>query len=122
MTEEVKAPERLYVQDPAEGSANNWVFKQRSKPSDIEYVPATELARVRRALERIADGDIDCNCTHRDEFCCVKQKHYCPFCIAVVALQSRDERPQQLPASTDERQKQHEDSYWDDPLRGNFKC
>lgn len=49
-------------------------------------VPASALAPLVRALEKIADGDIDCNCTHEDEFCCVAQKHYCPFCIAVVAL------------------------------------
>lgn len=79
---------RIWLRETHE--ENGWKFGYYAdRPQDdsfIEYVPASALAPLARALEKIADGDTECNCTHEDEFCCVVQKHYCPFCIAVVAL------------------------------------
>lgn len=51
------------------------------RPQDFE-----QLARLREALQEIADRDTLCNCEHDTEFCCAKVGHYCAFCIAATAL------------------------------------
>lgn len=46
------------------------------------------VAKLEAALREITDGFEDCDCTCRDELCCVKVKEYCPRCMARAALAS----------------------------------
>lgn len=38
------------------GAAYTHAYRERKFPEDIEYVPASEMERMRRALERIKSG------------------------------------------------------------------
>lgn len=65
--------------DPSEMRSH--LFLGPLRPQDFE-----QLARLREALQEIADRDTLCNCEHNTEFCCAKVGHYCAFCIAATAL------------------------------------
>lgn len=66
--------------------ADHKILRCREYLGPISSSDTEQLIRLREALQEIKDRDTLCTCEHDTEFCCVKVKEYCAFCIAATAL------------------------------------
>lgn len=58
-TTKKEAPKSLWLANPAEGSANNFVFREQGRETDIEYIPAASATKLREALKPLAQPQFE---------------------------------------------------------------